>query len=176
MKALYILRHGKSRDAVEGASDHDRPLTGDGREAGAKIARTLGRRGWHPQQVLCSTARRARETWEALASAWAAGGADPVPPPVFLDGLYLAPPQSILDELAALPDDVASVLVIGHNPGLHKLATALSRHGQAKLREKLDTDFPTCALAVIAVSSQTWVELEPSCARLEDLIFPDELE
>src|SRR5687768_4960118 len=66
MKHLYLLRHAKSSWKQRGLPDHDRPLAGRGRHAATAIADHMRDQGIEPELVLCSTARRARETLERI--------------------------------------------------------------------------------------------------------------
>src|SRR4051794_26437716 len=125
MKRLYLLRHAKSSWKDPGLADHDRPLAGRGRRAAKAVARHLREQGIDPELVLCSTARRARETLERLEPALGRGAVrvEPV--------LYGADAGALLEHLRGVSDAVGSVLVIGHNPGLQRLALGLARPAPA---------------------------------------------
>ena len=122
VKRIFLLRHAKSGHGDRSQDDHDRPLAPRGRKACPLIADHFRARYAAPDLVLCSTARRTRETLalitERLGAAW---------PTAFEPGLYLAAPSSLLVRLRRLDDSVASVLLIGHNPGIELLAASLSR-------------------------------------------------
>ena len=119
-RRLVLLRHAKS-EWPDGVPDHERPLTGRGRRDAAAVGRWLAARVGRVDAVACSTAARTRETWALVAAELA----DP-PAPEFADALYGAPPDAILGVVRDLPDDAATALVVGHNPGIQEVVGLLS--------------------------------------------------
>jgi phosphohistidine phosphatase len=164
MKRVYLLRHAKSSWKHHELADHDRPLTGRGQRAAKSIAKHMRARGLEPELVLCSTARRARETLAPIKPGLG-------PAPVWVEGeLYGASARELLARLRRLPDAVGSVLVIGHNPGLHELALELA--GPAP---ELTGKFPTAALATLTFDGSAWRELGPKATALVELTRPRDL-
>lgn len=163
MKTLYILRHAKA--APEGREgDAERPLTKRGRKAAAAMGAYLAGLEPPPALVLCSTSLRTRETLEALLPEL-----NTEPPLFFEDILYLATASRLLDRLQRLPEQAASILLIGHNPGLHQLAASLATDAG-----ELAEGFPTAALAVLCASGR-WSALRPHQAKLVDFKTPKSL-
>lgn len=163
MKTLYIFRHAKA--APEGREgDAERPLAKRGRKAAAAMGDYLAGLQPPPRLVLCSTARRTRETLDEILPVL-----EPGPHVLYEEGLYLAGAGRLLERLQRLPDSAASVLVIGHNPGLHQLVTGLAKDGEA-----LAEGFPTAALAVLRIAGP-WSALEPHQAKLIDYRTPKSL-
>ncbi|MFM2129169.1 MAG: hypothetical protein RL477_715 [Pseudomonadota bacterium] len=166
MKVLYILRHGKSSPARPGGDDRDRPLDGHGRRQVRETGRRLAVRGWRPALALVSTAGRTRETFDGLRA-----GLEAEVPARFEESLYLAPVETLIEEIGLLDADIPSVIVIGHNPGLHELALHLGgRHEDTKAARL--RDFPPCALARFEIAAADWRDLRPAAARLTDVIYP----
>jgi phosphohistidine phosphatase len=164
MKRVYLLRHAKSSWNHPELPDHDRPLAGRGKRAAKAIVKHMRAQEFEPELVLCSTARRARETLERIEPALGRA-------PVRVEGdLYGASARELLARLRRLPDDVGSVLVIGHNPGMHELALELA--GSAP---ELAGKFPTAALATLAFHGSAWGELGPEATELVELIRPRDL-
>src|SRR3954454_11353376 len=120
MKHLLLLRHAKSSWKDRELADHDRPLAPRGRRATKLIAEHLRQQSVMPAVVLCSSARRTRETLERIAPALG----EEVPVRIERE-LYAASEQGLLERLRGLEDGVESVLVIGHNPGLQRLRASL---------------------------------------------------
>lgn len=163
MKTLYILRHAKA--APEGREgDVERPLMKRGRKAAAAMGAYLAGLEPPPAVVLCSTSVRTRETLDAVLSEL-----DSEPPLLFEDVLYLASASRLLDRLQRLPEQAGSVLLIGHNPGLHQLAISLATDAG-----ELADGFPTAALAVLSTSGR-WSALRPHQAKLIDFKTPKSL-
>jgi phosphohistidine phosphatase len=167
MKHLYLLRHAKSSWKDPGLADHDRPLAGRGRRAAQAIARHLREQGIEPELVLCSTARRARETLERIEPALGTGA-------VRVEReLYGADAGALLEQLRGVPDAVGSVLVIGHNPGLQRLALGLARPAPAV--EELEAKYPTAGLAALVFEGSSWRDLDRGSAELVGFVRPRDL-
>ena len=165
MKRLYLLRHAKSSWKDSSLADHDRPLAGRGRRASKAMARHLRDEGISPDLVLCSSARRARETLDRIESALDS------PTVVVEPELYGASGRALLDRLRRVPDSAESVMLIGHNPAMQDLALDLAP-GASELAEK----FPTGALATLTFAGSTWGELDSGGAELVALVKPRDLE
>ena len=168
MKRLYLLRHAKSSWKDTGLPDHDRPLAARGRRAAKAIARHLRNRDLGPQLVLCSTARRARETLDRIQPALGAATVE------LEHDLYAASAAALLQRLRRVPDTVASVMLIGHNPGLQDLALDLAR--PAPTLSELATKFPTAALATLEFRASSWQDLDHETGELVALVRPRDLE
>jgi len=119
--------------------------------------------------VLCSSALRTRETAELALAALA-----PRPRILFEDGLYLAGPAALLKRLIALDEADRTVLVVGHNPGLHALAIALATPASPSYRVMASGKFPTTARASFVVEAP-WSALGRSRHQLVDYVTPKSL-
>jgi phosphohistidine phosphatase len=167
MKRLYLLRHAKSSWKDVSLADHDRPLAPRGGRASKSMARHLRDRGIEPDLVLCSTARRARETLDRIAPALGTTAIEIEP------GLYGASAHGLLGRLHDVPDEIESVMLIGHNPAMEELAIDLARPSAAA--SDLAAKFPTGALAVLTFTASTWRELGDGTAELVELVKPRDL-
>lgn len=167
-RRLYVLRHAKSSWADPSLGDSDRPLAPRGQRATNALAEHLKGAGLTPGLVLCSSARRAVETLERV---WS--GLPPDVPVSIEAGLYAASGTELLRRLQQVPDDVASVLVVGHNPGLEDLVRGLA--GAAPRQLRMGTKFPTGALATVGFTG-TWRDLSWGGATLEDVVLPRQLD
>jgi len=170
MKRLLLLRHAKSNWDDPALDDFERPLAPRGRRAAPQMAAALVERGWAPEAALVSPAARTRETWALVAAALPAS-----PEPLFPQALYLASAAVLLGELRAVPAAVGSLLLLGHNPGLERLAALLAGPGSdpdalAALRSK----FPTAGLAVLEVDGE-WSALAEGGGRLVAFLTPKTL-
>lgn len=156
--------------------DADRPLNRRGEKAARRMGTEMARRGWRPDRILCSAAVRTRQTLERLHKGWHKAGTDALPDAHHEKWLYLATAETIRKHLRALDDETGSVLVIGHNPGLHDLAMTLSRDDDGADRVRLERQFPTCALAVIRFEKGGWRDIGRHSGQLTHLILPRELD
>jgi phosphohistidine phosphatase len=166
MHQLHLLRHAKS-SWDDDADDHERPLNKRGREAARLIGANLPQAIDAPDLVLCSTALRTRETAKL-----ALGGFRKAPRFLFEDGIYLASASKLLQRLRELEESTGSVMVIGHNPGLHDAAEFLIAAGDVTLREGLREKFPTGALAVIDFAVDAWNRIHDHSGRLDRYVTP----
>jgi phosphohistidine phosphatase len=165
MHTLQLLRHAKSSWEDRALPDFERPLAPRGVRDAKRIGKHLRGLEVAPELVLCSSAARARETFELVRSALAGV-------PVQLeDGLYGASSEALLARLRAVPDAVGCVLLVGHNPGLQELALALAARGTDL--ERVEAKFATAALATLAVPP--WSELGWSYAELLAYVVPKQL-
>ena len=159
-RRLVLLRHAKSQ-WPEGVSDHERPLTDRGRRdataAGRWLRAHLDDLGDRLDAVACSTARRARQTWALVAAELAD------PPEAAFDGaIYAAPPDALLAVVGDLPDDAATALLVGHNPGLQQLVGLLSGE---------DAEMRTASVAALAWTGR-WSDVTEHIASLEQNTTP----
>jgi phosphohistidine phosphatase len=169
-RQLFILRHAKSSWDDPGLDDHERPLAPRGQRAANVIAEHLRARGIEPDLILCSSARRTRETLEGI------GLRDEV---LIEDELYSASAGQILERLQRVPDEVASVMVIGHNPAMQVLVLRLAGHGTSAGLDgpglaDVKRKFPTGALATLEFEGG-WSELSPGRASLTAFVRPKQL-
>ena len=163
-RRLILLRHAKS-DWPD-VPDQDRPLAKRGRRDAPVIGRWLRDHGYQPDTVICSAARRTRQTWELVAREL--GGSPSV---TFEPRAYAADAMTLHYLVRELPAASRAAMLVGHNPGVAELATSLAEppdHDDAPIR------FPTAAVAILDVPGD-WVGLSPGQARLLDYATPAEL-
>jgi len=181
MRQLMLMRHAKAAPAPRFGteaeqSDHARPLNATGHAGAASMRAAMLDHGLSPDVILVSSARRTLQTLEEL-EPW-----DDIPLIEPMDALYLATAPAILKVLQGVSDTVRSALVIGHNPGLHDLATTLLDNQPApagSAAQRLAEGFPTGALAVFTVPRQ-WRDLgrdlgDASPCRLDRFLCPRDL-
>ncbi|MEX2553568.1 MAG: histidine phosphatase family protein [Actinomycetota bacterium] len=165
-RLLYLLRHAKSDWGEPATPDIDRPLAPRGRKAARSMGRHLKKSSIRPELILCSPARRTRQTLDLI------GRAFEIMPTVRLEPwLYAASLNSLMVNIGELAPETASVMLIGHNPGLEELAATLAGTGADldRLRDK----FPTGALATLSVPS--WRDLGQGSAELVSFVVPRDL-
>ena len=171
MLTLCLFRHAKSSWDDPGQTDAERPLNARGRKAAVAMGRYIAAEGLLPGRILCSTAVRTRET---VARAFA--GISAAPEPDDVDALYLAPAERILGLLQKLPASDASVMVVGHNPGLQDLALRLIAPDTSMAVARIAEKLPTASLVVITFEGADWRAVQPGAGRLERFVTPRDLE
>jgi phosphohistidine phosphatase len=167
MKRLYLLRHAKSSWELAGQLDYERGLTERGWNDCELIAGLIKERGIAPELVICSGARRARDTLKGVAKS--------LPPETqidYEDAIYQASTADLLDVLRHVPKERESVLLVGHNPSFHDLAVELARESEELVH--VATKFPTAALAEFEFEG-TWADLGEDSAELTRFTRPKQL-
>jgi phosphohistidine phosphatase len=162
MNRLILFRHGKAEAESESGDDFDRRLAPRGEREAAAMGESLAQMGFQPDLALVSPAARTRETWAAAEPAF--DGVE-----VRLDDdLYHADSGTVRRLTERLGRDFGTVMVVGHNPGLHELAVRLMAEGEAApaLMARAARDFPTAAVAVFQID-------DAGRAVLDGLFFPE---
>ena len=165
---LHLLRHAKSSWKAPRLPDHDRPLSSRGRRAAVAMGDYMEREGLDFDRVLCSSARRTRETIER-----ALPGIEP--PAEILEDLYLATPDEMLELVRQAEPGITDILLVGHNPGVHDLAVGLAGEGPSSRLARLHEKFPTGALATVVFDAGSWDRVLPGKGRLERFMRPKDL-
>ncbi len=162
MKTILLLRHAKSDWGDRNMADIDRPLNPRGQAAAPVMAAWIADHHLCPDVILCSTARRTRETLALVRPAFPAKV-----PEVLDEGLYLAEVPRLLARLRGLDDGVGTVLVIAHNPGLEDLAAKLSDFAGS---------MPTAGLVVLRFDVAAWKKIAPGGGKLHAFVTPKGLQ
>jgi phosphohistidine phosphatase len=169
VKALYLLRHAKSSWDDPSLPDHDRPLAPRGQRAARKLANHLRLADISPALVLCSTARRATETLDAIMPVL-----ERAPDVRLEEDLYGASSEDLVHRLHEIPALVPSVLLIGHNPSIQSAALLLARDDDQTLVARLRDKMATGALATLELDGE-WSAAAVDTARLVSFVVPREL-
>jgi phosphohistidine phosphatase len=166
------MRHAKSSWDDPQITDQDRPLNARGRAAAVAMRASMGELGLAPDIVLVSPSRRTMQTLELL-EPW-----DEMPLVEVIEGLYLASRAQLLQVLHGMAETARSVLLLGHNPGLHELAVHLVGASEMNLANeqtrRLQGGYPTGALAEFSIPGP-WQSLDEGGGRLIRLLTPRDL-
>lgn len=160
MTRLILMRHAKSDWSFD-LEDHDRPLNKRGQRSAQVLGDWLRANGHLPNQILCSTATRARETLAGLGVS---------PKADFMPELYHASPETLLSALRNASG--SCVLMIGHNPGIAAFAQVLLQSPPDHARFR---DLPTGGTLVADLHHRQWADLQPGQASCLDFTIPREL-
>jgi phosphohistidine phosphatase len=166
-RTVYLLRHAKSSWDDPDLDDADRPLAPRGHAAIAKIADYIRDHRIAPELVLCSPALRARQTLDGLGDA--IGDAEVEIDPT----IYDAHESDLLAALRKVAPEVGSVMLIGHNPSIERLALLLAV--ESDRLDELRAKYPTAALATLTFDAGGWHELRAGGAELTDFVKPRDL-
>jgi phosphohistidine phosphatase len=170
MRILYLLRHAKSDRSDPGLGDSDRPLAARGKRDAPTMGSYMRGHDYRPDLILCSTSVRTRETLALLLPEL--GGKIAAE---YDRKLYLASPETMLQRLREVDEQVGSVLMIGHNPGMARLAAVLAQRGDRRALARMREKYPTSGLAVIHLHVDRWEQAEPGSGTLTDFMIPAEV-
>lgn len=165
---LILLRHAKSSWDDLSLDDHDRPLAPRGRRAAHALNEHLAGEGFQADRVVSSTAVRARETARLVLQELA-------PPARETSELYMASAHGILEVARRFGDESDTLVLVGHNPGMHALATRLARRTGGRDADRIEVKFPTAALAEFDVAAEAWEDVAPANVRLARFLRPKDL-
>ena len=144
MKKLFIIRHAKSDQGFFG-NDFERPLNERGKSDAAMMANRLVEKQVNIDALVASPAKRAKKTAEAFAGVLKKSPGEII----FISALYQAPEILFYEVVSALPDNLQSVALFSHNPGITYFVKSLST--------KLQIDnMPTCAIFAIEADITQW--------------------
>ncbi|RRN65928.1 histidine phosphatase family protein [Caulobacter sp. 602-1] len=162
MERLILMRHGKAERHAQSGGDFERALAESGRADAAVMGQVLAGAGVAPDLLLVSSARRTRETAERVAPNFPKARVEQ------LRDLYHADPEDVVQVIEAHAEGAATIMVVGHNPGLHELALRLAQQGEASpiQTNKLRGRFPTSTTVVFG-----WTDRGPV---LEHLLYAHE--
>ena len=163
---LILTRHAKSDWDDPSLPDQERPLNARGRRSARALGDWLASRGYDPEEVLCSSALRTRQTWDCVAQAVFETRPDLRIEPA----LYQAAPETMLRVLKTAT--ASTVMMIGHNPGIAWFARDLML---AQPDHPRFEDYPTGATLVARFDIDDWNTLQPGTGRFEAFVTPRDL-
>jgi phosphohistidine phosphatase len=171
MRRLMLLRHAKTEPDATSGRDEDRRLDPRGHRDAAEIGGWISRHPPFPSHVFVSHAVRALQTWEI---AWdAMKESVPAPQVEVRPELYGADVSQLLETVRnAAVTDPKRLLLVGHNPGMHELAIALTGSGDAAGREALANNLPTAGLVILDFDIDDWSDIGLRRGRLELFVSP----
>jgi len=171
MRRLMLFRHAKTENDAPSGRDQDRRLDNRGRHDAAEIGGWIGRHPPFPDLVLVSHAIRAHQTWEI---AWEAmKDLAPEPQVELMPELYGADAAELLHIIrTASETDPHRLLLVGHNPGMHELALALTGSGDAAGRKALADNLPTSGLAILDFAIDDWEDVAFRRGKLVSFVSP----
>jgi phosphohistidine phosphatase len=170
MLTLFLLRHAKSSWSNPSLPDQERPLATRGVTDAPLMGKAMAERGLDPELVLCSSARRTRDTLALVVPELRVE-----PNVIYEDALYHASPKAMLEMLRAVQPGANRVMLVGHNPEIQSLAIDLVEAGPKHFRDRLMTKYPTAALAVINFAAGLWTRVTVNSGTLNLFLSPKDL-
>lgn len=159
MKTVCFIRHAKSSWDQAGLADIDRPLNIRGKVTAPLMAKILAERGFKPDLIISSTAKRARQTAKFFRKEYGIKKDEMQIEPL----IYGGDEQAIFDILRKLPDTMDTVFLFGHNPTMNYLAALFSED---------HIHVPTCGILVVELNISSWKDVQPDHTALKHFIYP----
>ncbi len=169
MKHLFLLRHAKAVKSDGFANDRDRPLDPQGIADIGALQHTLRQRPFAPERVLCSSVVRTRQTLEPFVT----DGLLPDAEVIFDPSLYMGLASHLFALLHEQPDTFSSLLIVGHNPGLHQLALSLAGQGEEMDLQLLARIFPPLSCVTLSFEAARWQDISLASGTLDGFLFPE---
>lgn len=157
MLRLIAMRHA---EAAYGPTDADRPLSSYGEREARGAGSWLREHGLVPDLVLCSTARRTRQTWTLIS-----GELSTDAPVCYESAIYENDVDVLLDLVRRTDDSTDSLLLVGHNPAVHQLVLTLTDEHERR------QEFPAGSVAVVTLPG-SWQEITPGEGSLNAFWTP----
>ncbi|HEX2448842.1 MAG TPA: histidine phosphatase family protein [Methyloceanibacter sp.] len=170
MLTLSLLRHAKSSWKTPALPDQDRPLASRGLTDAPLMGKAMAERGIDPDLVLCSSARRTRDTLALVLPELKVE-----PQVIYEDRLYHPTAEELLERIRAIQPGSSRVMLVGHNPELQAFALDLVGAGPKHLLDRLREKFPTAGLAVINFPAGLWKSVTVNSGTLNLFLSPKEL-
>ncbi len=163
---LYIMRHAKSDWAAAGASDFDRPINKRGKRSAILIGEWMRENNRLPQKIISSPAVRAKQTTELVIKQFPSMNSGEV---TYDKDLYLADPDTLIEVIQLYKNDLNSLMIVAHNPGLEQLVHSLS--------SEADTDYRSMTTANLVIFEYLDNQFNPLTdkGKIIEFIKPKEL-
>jgi phosphohistidine phosphatase len=159
MKNLYLIRHAKSDWKSDYKNDFDRALNKRGKKAVLTMGNVLKEKKIIPDLILSSSAKRAKLTAKGLAREIVYNGEIK-----FIDTLYMAESETILEFIQQIDDMIDTLFIVGHNPEITQLGNMLTTN-------YID-NIPTLGIVAIELPIEHWRKLKTEDGKMKFFIYP----
>ncbi len=161
MKKLILIRHAKSSWSNPALPDRERPLNKRGLRDAPLMAELISAECNAPDLILCSSSKRTRQTVEYFSDKWGLARNKIN----YKDGIYHASTDQLMHEIKRIDEDLNSVAIVGHNPGLTFLVDELVRYDAPD-------NIPTCGIVILESDSDFWSSFDAARIRLIKYFYP----
>lgn len=167
MLRLMLFRHAHA-DRPADVEDHERPLSTQGQEQARRMGVHISGHSLIPNVAIVSTSRRTQETWEQATGAGGFSASKTDEPRI-----YESSAGDLLEVVRQQDAAHGSLMLVGHNPGMERLAAWLLGSGDTAALARLQREFVVGGLAVIDFEAESWAELDVQSGRLVRFDTPD---
>lgn len=163
MKTIMLLRHAKSSHGNSGLKDFERPLAKQGKIEAPRMAKFVREVKALPATIISSPAKRAKQTTELFIEQTGIAESDIT----WNEDLYYGGVRDYLSTIQNAPEDVADIMLVGHNPLIEGTVSLLCND-----EGSLDVRMPTAALVCIEHPAIEWGQVKPGTARIQWMMIP----
>ena len=167
MKSILLLRHAKSDWSNPALSDIDRPLAKRGLKDAPRMGKVLRRLDSMPDLIVSSPSMRTRQTVELSATENGYRGQVQ-----WNESLYGGGFLDYLSVLKNLSDETERPMLVGHNPGMEEVLSALLTPRKSTPSGGIHIRVPTAGLAFHEANIHRWEEIEPGVCTLRWFLIP----
>ena len=164
-RRLFLLRHALAMP-VAGGDDAGRDLAPKGKEDAEALGRYMNLKHYIPDLVLCSPAKRTRQTLDGLQARLN------IPQLCFPDVLYAGSTGDYVHEIQKCPDGARNILLVGHNPSIYELIALLAGKGRDSLIQRLSEGYKPASLSVLHCPCDAWQDIQPGECEITELVDP----
>lgn len=165
MKRLFLLRHAQTLPS-DGKNDKERHLTPNGFADARALGQIMSQKHYQPDQVLCSTATRTRETLDSVMEALSMVSI------LYLPKIYEGSMDEILHAIRFTEDDIGTLMIVAHNPSIHAVAVSLAKETSPTLMNRLAQGYKPGTLSVLQCPIDKWAEIKAGENPLIDVLEP----
>ena len=169
MKTIFLLRHAKSSWDNSQLEDFDRPLSTRGEKSSIKIGKYIKNKNIIPDIVYCSSAKRAKKTWELINKVIKKKNNI-----FFKKDLYMADSETFMSTIKKTKNSNKSIMIVSHNPGIESFCLELSKENNEYIND-IKTKYPTGSLAILKVNLKKWSEIRYESGIIYEFIKPRKL-
>ena len=170
MKTIFLLRHAKSNWDNTKLEDFDRPLAIRGIKSCKKIGKFLKKKKLVPDIVYCSTAVRAKQTWNLLNRI-----VEKKKNIIYEDQLYMANSSIFMNFVKKTDDNFKTLMIVSHNPGIENFAVELIKNKESNFYKDINLKYPTGGIAIINFKLKHWSKINYETGDIYEFIKPREL-
>ena len=160
-RTLIVMRHAKTEEQKENQTDFERNLTDRGKNNAALMAERLADKGYHPDTILTSSANRTEQTTEIFIKSGKFTGAKKIS----IKELYHATPDKMETAIMSVSDDVKTLMIVGHNPGISEFVYDCNS-------KAITASMPTSAIAIFTFTAANWQTFTTAKKTLELYDYP----
>ncbi len=169
MKTLLLLRHSEADNSALNFSDHERPLSEQGKQDSNLAKEWIIKAGFKVDNIFVSSASRTKSTAELIFPAYKK--LLKIKPE-----LYLCSKIELINCLQKAEDTAETIAIVGHEPSMSESLNELVGSFRPDLKDIMHGEYPTTGISVIVFNTNSWKNIFPRDGTLDAFNSPDRTE